>query len=167
MLGERPMPNGSSHAIFRRLGVSAVLALIAVTLGGLFMFKTRSLDAETPLAAVHRWWTAWEKKDLGLLEAMALEDYVEFTGNSDGPRLGRATLLEVARRAFERVTILRWEVTDPVMRQEGNVTVVVYRWTEQATLDGRTLSLRGVATDVLVYKDGTWRYLSHHSTSLK
>ncbi|GBC83078.1 hypothetical protein HRbin10_02218 [bacterium HR10] len=130
------------------------------------MFKTRSLDAGTPLIAVHRWWTAWERKDLDLIGAMALEDYIEFTGNSEGPRLGRTTLLEVARRAFERATILRWEVSDPVIRQEGNVTVVVYRWTEQATLDGRAVSLQGVATDVLVYKDGAWRYLSHHSTPL-
>jgi|GEM_PF-2348734 len=131
------------------------------------MFKTRSPDAETPLAAVHRWWTAWERKDLDLIGAMALEDYIEFTGNSDGPRLGRATLLEVARRAFARATIRRWEVSEPVIRQEGNVAVVAYRWTEQATLEGRALSLQGIATDVLVRRKGMWRYLSHHSTPLR
>ncbi len=144
-----------------------VWTLVTVMLGGYPMSDKHPQDAKTPVAAVYRWWMAWEKKDLGLLEAMALEDYVEFTGSSESPRLGRATLLEVARRAFQRATVLGWEVIDPVVRQEGHVAVVVYRWTEQAILNGRAVSLQGVATDVLVNKDGIWRYLSHHSTPLR
>jgi len=74
-------------------------------------------DAKTPVAAVYRWWMAWEKKDLGLLEAMALEDSVEFTGSSasagplswklpggpsSGPRssAGKSSTLSFARKAM-------------------------------------------------------------------
>ncbi|MFZ5624075.1 MAG: YybH family protein [Gemmatimonadota bacterium] len=117
--------------------------------------------------SLRRWWTAWEKKDLSVLEEMALEDYVEFAGQGEGPRVGRSVLMDAARRAFQRFTITSWEIIDPVVRREGDVAIVAYRWTEQVTLDGRPTSLKGVATDVLVRRQGTWCYLSHHSTTLE
>lgn len=121
-------------------------------------------NAEHITPAVHRWWHAWETKDLAAIQELALDDYVEFTGHSDSHRVGRATLLSVATRAFERFTIRQWTVIDPVIRHVGNVAVVAYGWRSEVEEGGRARARAGVATDVLVNDRGAWRYLAHHST---
>ena len=159
-------PSLRSMSLLERRWIFVALAIGGLACRGTPIPGDCPPDREAIIASVRRWWAAWEAKDLGALEAMALEDYVEFTGNSAAPRIGRAALIAVARRAFQQATMTAWEVLDPVVRQEGNTAVVMYRWTEQAILGGRSTSAHGAATDVLVKKDGVWRYLSHHSTRL-
>ena len=119
---------------------------------------------DTILRVVHDWWLAWQQKDHGALERLAVEEYVEFTGHSSEPRISRSVLLGVAARAFDAFTILNWEIVDSVIRRETSVAVVMYRWSDIVEHDGERRSRSGVATDVLVDRGAGWRYLAHHNS---
>lgn len=123
-------------------------------------------DASSVEATVRAWWTAWQQKDRSTLERMALADYVEFTGHSDHPRVGRAVLLDVATRAFEALTILDWELATPVVRVDGGFAVAIYRWNDTIERGDETERRSGVSPDVLAWRGTQWHYLAHHSSIL-
>lgn len=121
---------------------------------------------QTAVSAVHAWWRAWEEKDRETLARMAEEDYVEYPGAGPRRNLGRQRILEVAERAFARMTLHKWTVAEMEVRQHGPVAVCAYRWSEQGVRDGADFHLTGYAADVLVLRDGEWRYQSHHVSVL-
>lgn len=121
-------------------------------------------ERESVRTAVRDWWDAWERQDLERLRRLAREDYVEFTGHSEGPRVGRDTLLTVARRAFEEFAITGWQLGEILVQDHGRLAVAAYRWREDIRREDGAFRLSGVATDVLVLEDGRWRYVAHHGT---
>lgn len=116
--------------------------------------------------AVLAWWSAWQSKDVDTVLALALPDYLEFTGHSSSHRVGRDTLGRVAARAFAAFSIVAWDLGPRIHRRFGDLAVAAYTWESRIERDGATEDLNGVATDVLLNVDGSWRYLAHHSSAL-
>lgn len=116
-------------------------------------------------AVVHAWWTAWESKDLAAIRDLALPEYLEFTGHSRFHRLGRDTLCEVAKLAFATTSTMAWELGPRVDRFYGDSVVAAYSWESVVEKDWAVEIMRGVATDVLIEVDGSWRYAAHHSSA--
>lgn len=124
-------------------------------------------DDTTPEATVRSWWRAWQQKDRALLERLAREDYLEFTGDSKGHQVGRNRLLALADETFEMYSITRWELSSiQQICLDGGTALVGYLWSLRARRGDGELRMRGVASDVLVRELDGWRYLSHHSTPL-
>lgn len=119
-----------------------------------------------PRAAVLRWWSAWQAKDLDAILAMALPEYIEFTGHSVEHRTGRDTLATVARRAFDTFTIHSWELRWQAVHRFGDCALAAYTWDSEVVRSSGAVALRGVATDILVLRDDVWRYAAHHSSPL-
>ena len=115
----------------------------------------------TPQSAVRSWWQSMQDKDLSALERMTLDDYVS-AGGPGGRTVGRDTLVAQARQFLANAAIEDWSVTDLELRQHGEVAVCSYSWTERGRHQDTAFELRGVATDVLVLRDGRWRYQAHH-----
>lgn len=138
------------------------------------MTVVRSYSPETPdpddaglEGIVRRWWSAWQRRDLETVEALALEEYMEYTGHSDRHRVGRLALMAVARETFERFEITRWSLSGfQSHRPTEEVAVIGYSWELVARLGDGEVRHSGVATDVLVRALTGWRYLSHHSSQL-
>lgn len=125
-----------------------------------------STEHLTAIAAVHAWWQAWQDKDRDTLARMAQEDYLEYPGGGQRRNIGRHRILEVADRSFARATIRSWSIDQVEVRQHAEVVLCSYHWSEQGVLDGAEFDLHGFATDVLVQRDGEWRYQSHHVSNL-
>jgi ketosteroid isomerase-like protein len=124
------------------------------------------MASDEPVAAVHQWWQAWQDQDHLTLARMALEDYIEYPGAGPRRNVGRQRILEVAERAFARMSLRAWTVDDIEVRRHDPVAICSYRWSEQGVRDGADFDLAGFATDVLVLRDGLWTYQSHHVSML-
>jgi ketosteroid isomerase-like protein len=115
-----------------------------------------------PQDAVHAWWQAWQSKDLATIERMACEDYVEYGGAGRNRNVGRERLVEVAGRFFDAATIEDWAVVDVLVRVHESTAVCSYQWSEHGVRGGERFEVEGLALDVLVLRDGAWRYQAHH-----
>jgi ketosteroid isomerase-like protein len=115
----------------------------------------------TPGSAVMSWWQSMQDKDMPALERMALDDYVA-AGGPGGRTVGRAKLAAEAEQFLANAAIEDWSVTDLEVRQHGDVAVCSYIWTERGIHQDMAFHLRGLATDVLVLRDGRWQYQAHH-----
>ena len=119
----------------------------------------------TPQSAVLSWWQSMQDKDLPALERMTLEDYVS-AGGPGGRTVGRDTFVAEAEQFLANAAIQDWSVTDLQVRQHGDVAVCSYLWTERGAHQDVAFDLRGIATDVLVLRDGQWRHQAHHVSML-
>jgi AraC-like DNA-binding protein len=63
---------------------------------------------------------------------------------------------------FADASVDDWQVEDIEVRDHGHVAVCAYRWRERGMHGGAPFALAGIATDVLVLRDGRWRLQSHH-----
>jgi hypothetical protein len=102
-----------------------------------------------------------QDKDVSALERMTLDDHVS-AGGPGGRTVGRDRLVAEAEQFLANAAIEDWSVTDLEVRRHGGVAVCSYIWTERGMHQDRAFELRGVATDVLVLRDGRWRYQAHH-----
>lgn len=102
-----------------------------------------------------------QDRDVSALERMTLDDYVA-AGGPGGRTVGRDKLVAEAEQFLANAAIEDWSVTNLEVRRHGDVAVCSYIWTERGMHQDRSFQLRGVATDVLVLRDGRWRYQAHH-----
>jgi ketosteroid isomerase-like protein len=114
-----------------------------------------------PADAVRSWWHAMATKDVRGLEALALDDYLA-AGGPNGRELGRSALIEGAVTFFADATIDGWQVDAIEVREHGDTAVCSYRWCESGVHAGAQFAIAGIATDVLVLRDGRWRLQAHH-----
>jgi hypothetical protein len=85
----------------------------------------------------------------------------EFTLDGAAGRLDRDGLLEAAEGAYE-IEDFAYEEIDPDVY--GSTAVVVSRYRQEASLDGRDVSLRLRVTDVWVRREGRWQIVRRHAT---
>jgi ketosteroid isomerase-like protein len=85
----------------------------------------------------------------------------EFTLLGAAGELDREAFLEAAAGPYE-IDDFAYEEIDPEIY--GNTAVVVSRYRQQATLDGRDLSREMRVTDVWVRRDGRWQLVRRHAT---
>jgi ketosteroid isomerase-like protein len=115
----------------------------------------------TPDSTVRSWWQSMQDKDVPTLKRITLDDYLS-AGGPGGRTVGRDKLLAEAEQFLADAVIEDWSVTDLEVRQHGDVAVCSYFWTERGTHQGAEFQLQGIATDVLVQRDGQWLYQAHH-----
>jgi uncharacterized protein (TIGR02246 family) len=117
--------------------------------------------SHTPKAAILTWWRAMQDGDLEALAALVLDDYISAGG--PGPRiLGRGSFLAEAREFLAGGAITHWAVNSLQVRVHDDVAVCSYLWHETGTFGGEPFALAGIATDVLLRRDGSWRHQAHH-----
>ena len=85
----------------------------------------------------------------------------EFTLQGAAGQLNRAEFLEAAAGPYD-ISSFTYEEVDPEVY--GNTAVLVSRYSQVATLDGRDLSHRMNVTDIWVRKDAHWRIVRRHAT---
>lgn len=100
---------------------------------------------------------------MAAIEALALDDVV-VAGGPPGREVGRATMLGAAAAFFAAGRVAEWRVEEMEVRDLGEVAVCSYRWSERGEHMDAPLTLAGLATDVLVLRDGAWRVQVHHVT---
>ncbi|WP_283135729.1 helix-turn-helix domain-containing protein [Rhizohabitans arisaemae] len=119
----------------------------------------------TPQDAIRRWWQAMQDKDLDRLRELTLPDYLS-AGGPDVMAAGRENLLTQAAEFFRSARIDHWALDDVTVRELGGTAVCSYTWEETGEHGGQPFAMRGVATDVLVARDGRWLHQSHHVSML-
>ncbi|MFI6818347.1 nuclear transport factor 2 family protein [Nonomuraea sp. NPDC050328] len=119
----------------------------------------------TPTAAVDAWWQAMQDRDPAALAALTLPDYLS-SGGPAGRSLGREALLAEAEAFFAGARIDEWTVSDLEVRRHGEVAVCSYSWHESGVHQGTPFVMAGLATDVLVHRDGHWLHQAHHVSPL-
>ncbi|MEU8247226.1 nuclear transport factor 2 family protein [Nonomuraea sp. NPDC048916] len=119
----------------------------------------------TPHAAVTAWWQAMQDRDTEALFALALPDYLS-SGGPMGRSVGRTALIAEAAEFFADARIDDWSVDDFEIRRHGDTAVCSYRWSETGTHLHTRFALCGLATDVLIHRDGTWLHQAHHVSPL-
>lgn len=119
------------------------------------------MTTTTPETAVRAWWQAMADGDLGALEATVMPDYLS-SGGPTGRSIGRESLLAEAADFFASARIDDWSLTDVEVRHHDGTAVCSYLWAERGSHNDQEFSMRGLATDVLVWQDGVWRHQAHH-----
>jgi ketosteroid isomerase-like protein len=115
----------------------------------------------TPESTVMGWWLTMQTRKLDALEHMTLPDYIA-VGGPFGRTIGREVMLKQAKEFLFNSTIEDWSVTDLQIRRHGDVCVCSYLWTERGKHSGKAYEIGGVATDVLVRREGQWLIQAHH-----
>jgi len=113
---------------------------------------------------VRSWWRAWAEKDLSALERMVGPGYSERTATHGTRTYALDQLMEEASRSCEEVSIVSWELTDPVTKLYQRRVVCSYAFRLAGTRGGRPFSFTGRATDVLLLLDEAFSLLSHEGT---
>jgi len=85
----------------------------------------------------------------------------EFSLDGAAGRLDRDELLDAAGGAYQ-IEDFAYEEIDPDVY--GSTAVVVSRYSQQASLSGRDVSMRLRVTDVWVRRDGRWQIVRRHAT---
>lgn len=85
----------------------------------------------------------------------------EFTLDGAAGQLDREGLLDAAQGGYE-IEDFSYEEIDPDVY--GSTAVVVSRYRQHASLDGRDVSMRLRVTDVWVRRDGGWQIVRRHAT---
>ncbi|MDA0638280.1 nuclear transport factor 2 family protein [Nonomuraea sp. MCN248] len=119
----------------------------------------------TPQDAVAAWWQAMRDRDPEALARLAVPEFLS-SGGPSGRTVGLAGLLAEAAAFFAQARIDTWSVDDLVVRPYGPTAVCSYRWSESGSHLGVPFAMRGLATDVLVHRDGRWRHVAHHVSAL-
>jgi ketosteroid isomerase-like protein len=122
---------------------------------------TADTGRRSAATAVAAWWQAMQDGDLDSIAAVTLPDHIS-TGGPEGRTVGREPLLELTMAFFASASIEEWSVTEMEVREHGDVAVCSYKWAEHGLIDGATFELCGIATDVLVFRDGRWYHQAHH-----
>lgn len=119
----------------------------------------------TPRDAVTAWWQAMQDRDPEALARLTLPDYLA-SGGPAGRSAGRAALVAEATAFFAEARIDEWAVDGMEVREYGDAAVCSYDWRESGVHLGVPFVMRGLATDVLIRRDGGWRHLAHHVSAL-
>ncbi len=114
---------------------------------------------------VKRWWEGWAKKDIQVLEDIAHEDYIEFTGGSKRSQ-GKQALLETARRVMPHLDLLEWEIREALVIPFGDTALCNYYYSEAGNFKGNAYQAMGCATDVFVKLGESWKLVCHHVTEI-
>jgi ketosteroid isomerase-like protein len=85
----------------------------------------------------------------------------EFTLQGAAGQLDRAEFLEAAAGPYD-IASFHYEEVDPEVY--GNTAVLVSRYSQVASLDGRDLSHRMNVTDIWTRRDGRWQIVRRHAT---
>jgi len=85
----------------------------------------------------------------------------EFTLDGAAGQLDRGGLLAAAEGSYE-IEDFSYEEIDPDVY--GSTAVVVSRYRQEASFEGRDVSLRLRVTDVWVRRDGRWQIVRRHAT---
>jgi len=85
----------------------------------------------------------------------------EFTLLGAAGELGREELIGAASGRYA-IEDFGYEEIDPEVY--GDTAVVVSRYSQTATLDGRDVSARLHVTDVWIRRDGRWQIVRRHAT---
>ena len=85
----------------------------------------------------------------------------EFTLQGAAGQLDRAEFLEAAAGPYA-IKSFTYEEVDPEVY--GNTAVLVSRYSQVATLDGRDLSHRMNVTDIWTRREGRWQIVRRHAT---
>lgn len=96
--------------------------------------------------------------DPARLEAMLAD---EFTLQGAAGQLDRDAFLAAAAGPYD-IRSFTYEEVDPEIY--GNTAVLVSRYTQEASFDGRDLSHRMNVTDVWTRRDGRWQIVRRHAT---
>jgi ketosteroid isomerase-like protein len=118
-------------------------------------------EHRTPQSTIRGWWLTMQTRRLDALEQMTLPDYIA-VGGPFGRTIGREEMLKQAKEFLFNSTIEDWSVTDLEVRRHGDVCVCSYLWTERGEHAGKSYEIGGVATDVLVHREGHWLIQAHH-----
>ena len=101
---------------------------------------------------------AVSEHDVGALEELLA---AEFTLQGAAGQLDRAEFLAAAAGPYA-ISEFSYEEIDPEVY--GNTAVLVSRYSQVATLDGRDLSRRMNVTDIWTRRDGRWQIIRRHAT---
>ncbi len=96
--------------------------------------------------------------DTARLEALVAD---EFTLQGAAGQLDREAFLEAAAGPYE-IAAFAYEEIDPEIY--GNTAVLVSRYHQDATLDGRDLTHHMNVTDVWMRRGGRWQIVRRHAT---
>lgn len=96
-------------------------------------------------------------------DVAALEELLaaEFTLQGAAGQLDRGEFLAAAAGPYA-ISEFSYEEIDPEVY--GNTAVLVSRYSQVATLDGRDLSRRMNVTDIWTRRDGRWQIIRRHAT---
>src|SRR3954452_13430244 len=85
----------------------------------------------------------------------------EFTLQGAAGQLDRADFLEAVAGRYQ-IESFAYEEVDPEIY--GNTAVLISRYSQVASLDGRDLSHRMNVTDIWTRRDGRWQIVRRHAT---
>jgi ketosteroid isomerase-like protein len=122
------------------------------------MTTATGLVVEELVDLSHELVRAVQAHDRARLEELLAE---EFTLDGAAGRLDREALLEAAGGAYEIDDFSYEEISPDVY---GNTAVVVSRYRQSASLEGRDVSMGLRVTDVWVRRDGRWQIVRRHAT---
>lgn len=109
-------------------------------------------------------WAAWSRKDLSAIERLFTEDYIDLTLTASRT-VGRAAAMDGVREFVSKNSIDSFAIADlMVQRLAEDAVVCSYFWSDNATIGGTKMSLRGAASEVLVRREGRWQIALHHET---
>ena len=117
-----------------------------------------TLVAEELRTLAHQLVQAVQDHDTARLETLLAE---EFTLDGAAGTLDRRELLDAAGGAYE-IKDFAYEELDPQVY--GNTGVVVSRYRQTASLEGRDVSGELRITDVWIRRDGRWQIVRRHAT---
>jgi len=119
---------------------------------------------------VEAWWWAWATKNMAAIDELVDDEYSEFSDLRKWQCVGKKALLAAAEKAFKESTIDSWHIRDLVVRHglsHDDIVICEYFFSSSGKLGGGAFRSEGFATDVLVQRDGHWKYFSHHNSLIK
>jgi len=122
-------------------------------------------DAEEIKATLVAIWDAVERGDADACARYIHPDFTVCGENDVYPTQGRESEVDSIRRYVERATHMQTEMHQPIVIVRGDVTWIVYHWTDSGVVEGERFASRGKSTRIIVREGGKWLCVHGHYTA--
>ena len=146
------------------LWIALFALLFGLTPGGA---NAQSAETDAIKAANAAFYAALSSRDISAVERIWVRDGQVFNifGASKVPMVGWGAIKAGYEGLFERFVELSVTFPEPLVRQDGEIAIVVGVETLRAKLaNGESANLALPTTNVFVKHDGKWLMVHHHSS---
>ena len=107
---------------------------------------------------------AWQIGDFTLLKSYYADDVTVVSGAWEPAIVGWAKYLQAYLRQRERVTNVRLDRTNTLIRVQGNFAWATYQWDFSAMADGNPADAHGQSTLLFQKREGHWLIVHNHTS---
>jgi ketosteroid isomerase-like protein len=121
-------------------------------------------DAQVLEVEISEMLGAWQIGDFTMLKSYYADDVTVVSGAWEPAIVGWAKYLQAYTRQRDRVTNVRLDRSNTLIRVQGNFAWATYQWDFSAMVDGNSSAARGQSTLLFQKREGHWLIVHNHTS---